>query len=713
MKSKKHLQFLGMLAAGTASCMLFSGAAIASAAEADYHRASDYIIYDNSGNPYCSAAHQTGKFSVQPDYAVGDIQQDGAVNATDASNILIASALSGAGDTAQHILTMLGSCNTEEQALLFADIDNDGHINAIDAAYIMNYAASMGSGEEVLPLGSAYYYADQNGILQKGFIQDGNAIYYADEDYTLVSGWRTISGKLYYFNTEAVCTPETWLTLEGNTYYVQKDGSMAVDQQTVANTAYYFDTDGKLLSGWKEIGSQKYFYNSYGEKALGWFSVSGSMYYFDSETGAMQTGWLTLGNQTYYLGTDGARKYGQQMIDGTEYQFDSETGALITETIEVTEIQETEEPTEAVQTGWVTENGKRYYYNESGQKSTGWLMVDGKTYYMSTTTGEALSGWQELSEKSFTVSLPEDWKPDYSGIDNWTDEDWQKYYAYMGWNSDGEPVSSTDTAKTETKYFYYFSPSDFTMQTGWLTLPEGKYYLNEDGTRLTGSLEYNGNRYGFDENGLMITNQKTEAGSYDENGIYTPTITRDFDIDPEIRAILDTAELNPGIRHIDVKNRQNGLPYTTDPDLKNGITLTDRDYEIIEQFAAEHFTPDMTLSERLYVTWWWIHCNVDYAYNYTSAVWSLSYPDAVFNHKMGQCVQYNGAMAAVLAYYGFDVYMVKGWTHPETKSSQHYWTEVIINGKRYYVETGNQGKNGDHWQYFFEDAENVSYTKST
>ena len=47
------------------------------------------------------------------------------------------------------------------------------------------------------------------------------------------------------------------------------------------------------------------------------------------------------------------------------------------------------------------------------------------------------------------------------------------------------------------------------------------------------------------------------------------------------------------------------------------------------------------------------------------------------------CVQYNGAMAAVLAYYGFDVYMVKGWVYPETKSGQHYWTEVMIDGKRY------------------------------
>ena len=708
MKAKKQLQVLGMLAAGAASCMLFSGAS-AFAAETDYHRASDYITYDNYNNPQCYLNNQlqTGKFSVQPNYKLGDIEQDGSVNAVDASNILLASAMAGTGDSAQKALTsIVASCQSEEQALLFADVNNDKQINAVDAAEIMNYAAETGAGEVVLPLGSAYYYADSDGVLQKGFIQDGQQIYYANDNYQLSTGWQTIDGKKYYFTSEGICTPNTWLTVEQDTYYVLTDGSVASGTQTIDNTEYYFDKDGKLLSGWKTINNQKYFYNAYGEKVTGWFAVSGNVYYFHSETGAMQTGWLTLDNQKYYLGTDGARKYGQQTIDGQEYYFNSETGAM--EKQAEPEFQEAP-ATPPVLNGWLTENGKTYYLDESGNKSKGWLTVDGKTYYMSTETGEALSGWLELSEKTFT--LPEGWKPDYDNSDNWTEEDWQKYYLYMGWDSNGEPITSTEE-KTSSKNFYYFSPEDFTMQTGWLTLPEGKYYLNEDGTRHTGTLEYNGNRYGFDDNGLMIVNQSTSAGKYDENGIYTPVITRDFDIDPDVRAMLDSAELTPGIRHIDVKNRQNGLPYTVDPDLKNGINLTDRDYEIIEQFAAEHFTPDMTLSERLYVTWWWIHCNVDYAYNYTSAVWSLSYPDAVFNHKMGQCVQYNGAMAAVLAYYGFDVYMVRGWTRPESRSGQHYWTEVIINGKRYYVETGNQGKNGDHWQYFFEDAENVSYTKS-
>ncbi len=242
---------------------------------------------------------------------------------------------------------------------------------------------------------------------------------------------------------------------------------------------------------------------------------------------------------------------------------------------------------------------------------------------------------------------------------------------------------------------YYFADG-IKQENGWITTADGKYYLNADGTKYTGVLEENGNVYEFDADGRLIQDD--------------PVINYDFNIPDDIRSALDNAERNPGIRQIPVYDRQ--YPSKGEP-IEFTIRLSDKDYQIIEAFAAEHFTPQMTMSERLYVTWEWIHYNVTYAKS--SSQWnqieSLSYPDAIFNHKLGQCVQYNGAMAAVLAYYGYDVYMVKGWTNPPKNTTQHYWTEVMLNGTRYYVETGNYGKNGSYWKYFFEDANNVDYTR--
>ena len=128
--------------------------------------------------------------------------------------------------------------------------------------------------------------------------------------------------------------------------------------------------------------------------------------------------------------------------------------------------------------------------------------------------------------------------------------------------------------------------------------------------------------------------------------------------------------------------------------------MSDEDIKIIERFADEHFPEDATLAEKLYITHQWIHYNNEYAY--AGELWDeivgCSYVDAIFDHQKGQCVQYNGAMASVLAYYGFDVYMIKGYTK---SGNQHFWTQVEIDGKTYMVECGNSVKNGDWWQSFF------------
>ena len=623
MSTTETSKILGMLAAGVASCVLFSGTCNALAAETGYRRASDYILHDSYGNAYCSINNrkQTGKFSLQPNYSLGDVDGNGTVNAVDASSILKASSSAGAGAASVESLLAqdAGGVITKNNVIYFADIDQNGKINSVDAACVLCHAAASGSGAVDTPLGFTYYYADANGILQKGFIRDSKTgdTYYAYADYELVTGWNVINGKYYYFDEDAIMSKEGWLSLKEGTYYIQADGSAATGVQYIDGAGYEFDETGKLFSMW----------------------LSNEIQPEDDDPSA-----------------------------------EPATEAVTEPVTEAVTEPATEPETKApIQTGWVKENGKTYYIDDNGEKHTGWLNVDGEIYYLDDVSGEPLTGWQNLTSS-----------PDGTG----------NYYDY------------------------YFSPENFTMQFGWLELPEGKYFLDDDGSKHVGVLEYEDNTYKFDQNGLLIVNQETSEGSYDANGIFTRKQKTDYIIPSDVASReliekINNADRNPGIRHIDVKNRQYGLPYTTDPDLKKGINLSDRDYQIIEEFAAEHFTEDMTIAERLYTAWWWIHCNVQYAYvqgGYWASIEDKSYVDAIFNYKTGQCVQYNGAMAALLAYYGYDVYMVKGWTRPETNSSQHYWTEVIIDGTRYYVATGNRGKNGDYWQYFFEDAENVNYT---
>ncbi len=69
--------------------------------------------------------------------SIGDVNHDGEINAVDASELLIAAAMIGAGEPS-------GLTAAQSTA---ADADANGEINAVDASIILRYAAAIGAGE--------------------------------------------------------------------------------------------------------------------------------------------------------------------------------------------------------------------------------------------------------------------------------------------------------------------------------------------------------------------------------------------------------------------------------------------------------------------------------------------------------------------------------------------------------------------------------------
>ncbi|MFT3950760.1 MAG: leucine-rich repeat protein [Oscillospiraceae bacterium] len=129
--------------------------------------------------------------------------------------------------------------------------------------------------------------------------------------------------------------------------------------------------------------------------------------------------------------------------------------------------------------------------------------------------------------------------------------------------------------------------------------------------------------------------------------------------------------------------------------------LSANDIKILKAFAKKHFTTDMTRADKVTYTLNWINRNVTYASS--SANWNKisgkSYVDAIFNYKLGQCAQYNGALVGMLAYLGYDVTLIQGYRGNISGSHwQHFWGEIKIAGLTLLLETGNYGKNGD-WMY--------------
>ncbi len=144
-------------------------------------------------------------------------------------------------------------------------------------------------------------------------------------------------------------------------------------------------------------------------------------------------------------------------------------------------------------------------------------------------------------------------------------------------------------------------------------------------------------------------------------------------------------------------------------------TISKRDMQVLKKFADKHFKKNMSREEKLRYTLNWINKNVIYATgNNWNKICGKGYADAVFTYKLGQCVQYNGAMAEMMAYLGYDAYLIQGYRGSRSTGRiwQHFWCEVNINGRVYLMETGNYDCDGN-WHYFLTPySETSGYIKN-
>ena len=150
------------------------------------------------------------------------------------------------------------------------------------------------------------------------------------------------------------------------------------------------------------------------------------------------------------------------------------------------------------------------------------------------------------------------------------------------------------------------------------------------------------------------------------------------------------------------------------------------DWTTLDKFAKKHFTSNMTKAEKVAYTLNWINKNVWYG-TVADGGWAkliamvnngtFSYVNCIFNYKIGQCNCYNGALASMMLYLGYDAHLVMGYRGKTSDKGldrgganhwQHFWCEVKINGKTYVMEAGNYGEDGD-WMHVCEKYRDVEY----
>ena len=328
-------------------------------------------------------------------------------------------------------------------------------------------------------------------------------------------------------------------------------------------TAEEFNKDGKspLLKSpaetrrneWVTENGDTYYLDENGEKVKGVYAIDGTIYYFDPETGAqiVRTGWIdwsmhryfsnatgelyhdmiiTFGRDWYYMGSDGSAQIGIVKASNGNIYYADETGLIRKET------------------GWIEENGKRYFSNANGELYRNMFITFGSDRYYMGDDGSVQRGIYRTIYDKIYISDSEGLVRQKTG---WVEQNGKRYFSsatgeiyhnmfisfgskryYMG--EDGSV--QTGMYKTKDGKIYY---SDWTglvrQKAGWIeqngkryfssangeiyhnvmiSFGRDRYYMGDDGAVKTGIIKV-GNRYYYaDWNGLI----RNEAGWIEENG---------------------------------------------------------------------------------------------------------------------------------------------------------------------------------------------------
>ena len=168
-----------------------------------------------------------------------------------------------------------------------------------------------------------WYFYDNQGNKQPGWLYWGNKWYYFDKD-----------NEQYPYAMAADCK----LEIGQKTYFFNTDGVMLTGWVKRQEGWYFADGNGIMVTGWRKIDGKWYYLDgsNAGNPGLmiygGWQKIGSLWYYFD-KSGRMSTGWLKLNGKWYYLGTDGSARSGWQRVGRDWYYFYPDTNALAVNTI--------------------------------------------------------------------------------------------------------------------------------------------------------------------------------------------------------------------------------------------------------------------------------------------------------------------------------------------------------------------------------------------
>lgn len=116
-----------------------------------------------------------------------------------------------------------------------------------DERYYFDEDGILQTGKFYVESENAYYYANKEGIIQTGEIKTKKFFYIADENGVLQSGFVEYEGDRYYFNSN-IDLVLGWFKRDGNWYYAGEAGVIQTGFVTIEGYRYYLNPDGTRVS---------------------------------------------------------------------------------------------------------------------------------------------------------------------------------------------------------------------------------------------------------------------------------------------------------------------------------------------------------------------------------------------------------------------------------------------------------------------------------
>ena len=396
------------------------------------------------------------------------------------------------------------------------------------------------------------YFADDKGVIEKGWVTDGNDRYYILANTGLPAKGKTeIDGEWYNFDPITGIEKRGWNKLpDGYWYHFDKaTGKMERNGWFLYNGYnYYANSDGHNNKGFATIDTELYYFSPDSAYAMtGKFTVNGTVYFANS-LGVIGKGWVTDGADRYYF-IDGVAAKGKTQIGTEWYNFNTDTGV---ETRGWNKLSDGywyffDKGTGIMErNGWFVYNGNRYYANSDGHNNKGLTTINGEKYYFSPDGAYAMKGKFTADGKLYIA--------DSTGLikTGWITDGADRYYA--------DPVNANlARGKTQIGTEWYNFNTDTGVETrGWNKLSDGYWYFFDKGTGImerNGWFVYNGNRYyansdGHNNKGLTTING--EKYYFSPDGAYA---IRGWAADPS--GFMLYGDLNTGVL-------KTGGPHTID-----------------------------------------------------------------------------------------------------------------------------------------------------